>query len=200
MSATIIDYYEASGDGADTNVATALPEVFAPPGDERWRYWSRQVAMAELGREQPYSYDRHYLPHDIASREWGAGGRSRIEIAYGIGLKPIHKGVAVDPAERVGAVRKLLPICRFNMTPRVELGLKRLRRYRRKWNDALGSYTTPLHDENSHGSDAFGEYAINCGLFPEPPPEKPKQIDTSTPTLNDIVGEYERNMGRGRRI
>ena len=49
--------------------------------------------------------------------------------------------VSADLTQRIQAVRRLLPILRFNKTPRVEAGIKRLRRYRRKWNDALMTYT-----------------------------------------------------------
>jgi hypothetical protein len=76
-------------------------------------------------------------------------------------------------------VRRILPVTRFNLTSRVQLGLTRLRRYRRKFNDALGTYTTPLHDEASHGADAFGEWAINCPVRPLKPVEekKPDRLD-----------------------
>ena len=200
ITATVIDYYEASGEGSDS-FATAMPEIFIPPpNEERWRGWDRRQALLDLGREVPFRYAEHFMPHDIAAREWGVGGRSRVETAVQLGVKPIRRGVATNPADRIAAVRKLLPLCRFNMTPRVALGLKRLRRYRRKWNDALGTYTTPLHDENSHGSDAFGEYAVNCGLFPEAPPPKPKPIDPRWPTLDELVAEHDRKMARGSRI
>jgi hypothetical protein len=93
----------------------------------------------------------------------------------GLGVKPIHVGAAVGPAERVNAVRALLPKVRFNRTPRVMLGVSRLRRYSRKLNDSMGTYGGPLHDINSHGADAFGEYAVNCGLMaPRSADEKPK--------------------------
>jgi hypothetical protein len=62
----------------------------------------------------------------------------------------------------------------FNNTKRVQIGLSRLRRYSRRWNDQMQTYQTPLHDENSHGADAFGEWAVNCGLHPKPPAPAPK--------------------------
>ena len=67
---------------------------------------------------------------------------------------------------------------RFNVSERVMLGIKRLRRYSRKFNDAMGTYTTPLHDESSHCADAAGEYAINCGLVElvEKPKPKPTEL------------------------
>jgi len=55
----------------------------------------------------------------------------------------------------------------------VQQGLKRLRRYRRRWNDTLNRYMGPQPDDNCHGADAFGEYAINCPVE-LPRPKKPK--------------------------
>ena len=43
-------------------------------------------------------------------------------------------------------------------------------------NERLNLYMGPLHDENSHGADAFGELAINlqtAALTELPPPEAP---------------------------
>src|SRR4029079_10042806 len=92
----------------------------------------------------------------------------------GLGVKPIHVGALQGPAERINAARALLPRMRFNRTDRVMLGLSRLRRYARKPNPALGGFGGPLHDVNSHGADAFGEYAANCPLVaPKPVAAKP---------------------------
>lgn len=192
LSATAIDYYEASGDGADDVISTALPELFIPPKqDIRFAHWTKEQALADLGRSEPFKYREHFLPHDIKAREWGAGARSRVETVSALGLKNIRKGVATNPSDRVNAVRRILPVTRFNLTPRVQLGMQRLRRYRRKWNDALQTYTTPEHDENSHGADGFGEFAINCGIYP-PAVEKPKpKIETRLPTLNELVKEFD---------
>lgn len=164
--ATVIDYYEVSGDGAEEIVKTALPEL-NPNLNEAAQ------ALVDLGRLVPFKYGKHYLPHDVRNREWGAGAKSRIETLMGLGVKPINVGVATNPADRIAATRRLIPWTRFNSTERVDLGIKRLRRFRRKWNDALGTYTTPLHDESSHGADAAGEFAMNCKISkPIPKPEK----------------------------
>lgn len=191
MHATVVDYYEVSGDGADDIVAACMPEVFIPPKmDERWLEWSKEQALADLGRPHPLKYGTSFLPHDIKFREWGAGARSRIESIAALGVRNIAKGAAANPADRIQAVRRILPVVRFNNTPRVQVGLKRLRRYRRKFNDQLQTYTTPEHDENSHGADAFGEYAINCGIYPPAEPKTNKPLETRLPTLNEIVKEH----------
>jgi phage terminase large subunit len=165
--AFVIDYYEASGEGADRIIATALPETFIPPAyQEEWVGWDRNKALNTLNRERPFLYGRHYLPHDIRMREWGAGARSRAETIQALGLRNVSKGSATNPEDRIAAARALLPLCYFNATSRVMLGIKRLRAYRRKRNDTLNTYTQPVHDDASHGADAFGEFAINSRVTP----------------------------------
>lgn len=163
----IIDFYEASGMGADEIVYSAMPE-YNPNVVERWG------AMEELGREKPFPYQRHFFPHDIGNREWGAGAKTRVQTvnALGVPLEKINRGVAQNPDERINAVRQLLPLCEFNQTDRVMTGITHLRRYSRKLNEQLGIYLGPLHDEHSHAADAFGEFAINAGVkAPEREPE-----------------------------
>ena len=169
---TVIDYFEFSGAGAEQIVPFALPELCPNPMDAI-------AGRSEIDREMAWSYDEHFLPHDVKNREWGAGGRQRSLTLMEYGVKPIHVGVATNPADRINAVRRILPLCRFNRTKRVMNGVNRLRRYSRKMNDQLGTYTTPLHDINSHGADAFGEYAINCAIRPQPEPMKPKPAPKS---------------------
>jgi phage terminase large subunit len=202
VSATVVDFYEANNQGFDEVIATCIPELFVPPWeDEKWIGWDKQAALNMLGRNVPFKYALHYLPHDVRMREMGAGGRSRAESLVRLGLKDVRKGVAAKPGDRVSAVRRILPMVYFNHTTRVQQGMKRLRRYRRKWNDSLQSYTTPEHDENSHAADAFGEYAINCSIIPAKPPPEKRKIDVRVPTLKEMLAHHDRsNLGRGRRI
>lgn len=155
----IVDYYETQNMGIDEIVTQALPEYL--PDD-----LARAAALQEADRSVPYRYQRHFFPHDIGNREWGAGARTRAESAMQAGIpgKTINRGVATDPADRVEAVRRLLPVCEFLQTRNVMRGLQRLRRYSRKRNELLGTYAGPLHDENSHAADAFGELAINVPI------------------------------------
>ena len=77
-----------------------------------------------------------------------------------IGLSRISAGVAADPEERVNAARLMIPLCWFD-AERCALGLERLRAYRKRWSRTNRSYAGPLHDQASHGADAFGEFALN---------------------------------------
>lgn len=130
-----IDYYETSGEGLQSIVREAIAA-------------------------KPYVYGTHHLPHDVMVRELGAAGRSRYETLTNLGLKGISVGVAQDPDERINAARQLIPLVWFD-AEKCSTGLDRLRGYRKRWNKSLSTYTGPLHDEHSHGADAFGEFAVN---------------------------------------
>ena len=130
-----IDYYETSGEGLQSIVREAIAS-------------------------RPYVYGAHHLPHDVMVRELGAGGKSRYETLGGLGLGNISVGVAMDPEERINASRLLIPVTWFD-AEKCSAGLDHLKQYRKRWNASLKTYTGPLHDEHSHGADAFGEYAVN---------------------------------------
>lgn len=165
QTATVIDYYECQGEGADHVIATMFPEVFnAPPLDANYTGWDRAAALDAIKRNEPYRYGHSYLPHDIKMREWGNGARSRVQVVQELGLPNVRKGSAANPADRIQAVREVLPRVRFNNTDRVQKGIKRLRRYSRKFSEQMGMWLGPAKDGNDHGADAFGEWAINSRL------------------------------------
>ena len=189
-TATVIDYYELSNGGIGDVAAEAFPEL-NPDTD------AGDLQRIEIDRPEPYEYDKHYMPHDIMVREWGAGAKTRYQTAQEWGFKKINRGVAVGPIERINATRTLFPNLRFNDTKRVRLGIKRIRRYHRKWNDSMQTYTTPEHDENSHGCDALGEFAVNCRIKPKPKKDNtPGRTMTvgkgSTVTMNDLLKSAKR--------
>ena len=118
-------------------------------------------------------------------------------------MSRLRIGAATNPADRINAVRKLLPCCYFNDTGRVQQGLSRLRKYRRRRSESMKVWTTPLHDESSHAADAFGEFAINCRIAepvekPKPKPEfshragKDGQTVGQLPSVKDIVDGHKR--------
>jgi phage terminase large subunit len=160
-----IDYWEGSGYGAEDAIAEAMPELLP---DRAAMY----EGLGRLHRAKAYRYGLHYFPHDVANREWGGGGRSRIEILNGLGIPmdSLRRGAQGGPEARIPATRALLPRVRFADNPRVKRGLAHLRRYSRKFNEQMQIYTGPLHDEHSHCADAFGEFAVNAMAAPGPQP------------------------------
>ena len=136
----VVDYYETSGVGLDTIVAEAIAA-------------------------KPYLWGTHHLPHDVMVREISSG-RSRYDTLGSLGLSQISVGSAANPEERVNAARLMIPMCWFD-AGRCAKGLGRLRSYRKRWSRANHSYGGPLHDQASHGADAFGEFALNRQGTPE---------------------------------
>lgn len=190
LEARIIDYFELSGGGIEDIVNDTFPELNPDVA-------LTAAGLIEIGREHPYTYGTHFMPHDIMVREWGRGAKTRYQTAMEWGLRPIHKGVAVGPIERINAVRALFPQLRFNDTKRVRNGIKRINRYHRRWNDSMQTYTTPEHDENSHGCDALGEFAVNCSIKPQPAekanPERTMSVGSkSTVTMDDLLKSAKR--------
>lgn len=135
----LIDYHEGSGVGLDEYVNI----LEAKQKQHRW-VWGI-----------------HYFPHDVAHRELGNQGKSRIDTLVSLGIKP-----RVVPQSNVNdginAVRQLLDQCWID-EKRCERGLNALRSYRREWSDKLQTFRdAPLHDAASHGADALRTFA--CGF------------------------------------
>ncbi len=129
----IVDYYEATGEG-----------------------FPHYVTML---REKGYTYGKHHAPHDIEVRELGSG-KSRREIAAGLGLKFQEPMPALELADGINAVRLLLAQCYFDET-RCAKGIECLRQYRKAFNTRLDEFTgTPVHNWASHGADAFRTLAM----------------------------------------
>lgn len=132
----VVDYFETNGEGLEAVVRRAIAD-------------------------KPYLWGAHHLPHDVMVRELTTG-RSRHDTLGSMGLSRIVVGAPTDPEERVNAARLMIPMCWFD-AERCGPGLERLRGYRKRWSRATRSYAGPLHDQASHGADAFGEFALNRG-------------------------------------
>lgn len=124
----IIDYYEASGVGADH--------------------------YARVCRDKPYHYDYHILPHDADDREWGNNAMSRVDVLKSLGIRPrVMRRASID--DGINAVRIILHGSRFDRA-KCERGLSALRQYQKRWDDKLKIFSSaPLHDWTSHAADAF---------------------------------------------
>jgi phage terminase large subunit len=124
-------------------------------------------------RAKPYTYARHFLPHDAENREW-TNGKSRLDTLKALGLQncKVIPRMAVD--DGINAVRLLLPTCRFD-AEKCATGLESLRQYRREYDENKRVFKpSPLHDWTSHDADAFRYLAT--GLEPDAaiPPDIPR--------------------------
>jgi len=143
----------------------------SPGGEWRWLEYYEDSGpgfdhYAKIVKEKPYVYGNHFLPHDIEVRELSAAGKSRRMVLLGLGVRPIHVVAAANPADRVAAVRSILPRSWFDAKG-CEVGLKKLRNYRRQWNEHMGVWRSePVHDGASHGADAIGT-GVQGSIDPE---------------------------------
>jgi hypothetical protein len=149
----------------------------SPRGEWRWLKYYEHVGVgldhyAKLVIEQQYVYRRHLLPHDVEVRELSQQGRSRRQYLLGLGLRPIQVVKASNPADRVQAMRSVLPKSYFDASG-CDVGIKMLRAYRRQWNERMGVWASePVHDAASHAADAAG---IGVQGANDPQAEKPRR-------------------------
>lgn len=128
----IIDCYEASGEGLHHYVK-------------------------EL-RERPYTYGRHYFPHDVLVRELGSGS-SRYEMLSALNVRPTVVA-KLSVQDGIEAVRGALPRMYWDRANAQPL-LKAARHYHRTMNDRTGVWNSrPNHDWSSHFSDALRYLAV----------------------------------------
>ena len=100
-------------------------------------------------------YNEHFWPHD-GKQSNIAIEHDKITVAQQHGIHPITPVPrTTNKMDAIEAARTILTDTDFNETTTAQ-GIKRLRHYRKKWNETSGCWTDkPLHDDNSHAADAF---------------------------------------------
>ena len=120
-----------------------------------------------------YVYDTLWLPHDAQNKTLASQGRSIEEIVRAAGYKTrVLERVPI--LDSINAARTIFRSCYFDAENCHE-GLQCLRHYRYETDPETGQFSRkPLHDQFSHGADAF-RY---IGLMVNEPRErrKPKPI------------------------
>ena len=108
-------------------------------------------------KAMPLNWGIHYLPHDGFSKDYKTG-KSAQEIceALGLAVEPIPN-MAIEDGIR--AARMSFGRMYFDKTKAARL-IECLKRYRRHINKTTQEASSPLHDEYSHGADAFRYTAI----------------------------------------
>lgn len=137
----VIDYYENTGFGLE--------------------HYSKVL------KEKDYSYGTHYLPHDANVRELSSGdvAKSRVEVAEGLGIKPIEvaeraRNIDIILQVHIPAVRMILPFCWFD-EQKCSRGISALEGYRAEYDDTKKRLANrPSHTWESHAADAFRTFAV----------------------------------------
>ena len=124
-----------------------------------------------------YVYDTLWLPHDAENRTLAANGRSIDQIVRSAGYKT--KIIPRTPiADSINAARTLFRNCWFDMQNCHE-GLQCLRHYRYDVDPDTKQFSkNPLHDQYSHGADAFRMLGL---VVAEPRQRKPQKQNYAAP-------------------
>lgn len=107
-----------------------------------------------LAQRTGWNWGNDYLPHDGFARRHQTG-RSDADVLQSLGRHPLQVAGG-DVEAGIRRARQLFPRVYFNIeSPGVRTLVEHLRRYRRHINRTTGAAGTPVHDDHSHGADAF---------------------------------------------
>lgn len=122
----------------------------------RYMESSQQTISWYLAQMQTfgYVYDTLWLPHDAENKTLAAAGRTIDDIVRAAGFKTRILG-KVPIVDSINAARTIFSNCYFDRENCAQ-GLQCLRHYRYDVDPDTGMFSrTPLHDNYSHGADAF---------------------------------------------
>jgi hypothetical protein len=112
------------------------------------------VHYCDLVKKKPYTYGRHWVPHDAANKLQAAAGHSILNQMWDANIKASIMP-ATSQQNSIEATRATLERCWFD-AKKCELGLNALRSYQFEWDDDKRTFKSkPRHDWASHGADAF---------------------------------------------
>jgi hypothetical protein len=167
----VIDYFAVSG--------FAIPDI------------------AEVVLGKPYTYGKHYLPHDAKAKTLASGGKSIIEqLAQHLGLASLAVVPDLSVQDGIQATRHMLPRCWFDLE-KTGQGVEALRQYQREYDEDKKAFREkPRHDWTSHPADGFRMLAIawreEAPKERAPNPERPLIVGPgNTVTLNDMWAMHE---------
>ena len=120
--------------------------------------------LANRQRKHNWRWGKHGWPHDGKRADlFLENGRQAVAEALEIGNGQYLRTDIVDRAsnklEAIEVARSVFASCDFDEAE-CDVGLKRLRHYRKEWDDSREVFKdNPRHDVNSHGADGFMTFA-----------------------------------------
>lgn len=121
--------------------------------------------LTDFKNEHRIIFGDHVWPHDGAHRDVGIlGAKTRAEVFAGLKFSaPIIMPRRSNPGDWIDATRLLMRKSRWDRT-HTRIGQNRLRKYSKRKDPVRNVYLNlPLHDEHSHGADAFQIAAMGRG-------------------------------------
>lgn len=156
--------------------------------------------LARVVLSKPYTYAKHYLPHDARAKTLAAEGKSIVEqLARHLTWAKLEIVPNLSLQDGIQATRLAIRRCWFDEA-RCEHGLEALRQYQRLYDDDKKAFReTPRHDWASHPADAFRMLAVAVAM-PAPEPkisaERPLLVGPANQaTLNDMWAAHRPAQG-----
>jgi len=162
---TLRAYWDIGGTGLKADACAIWIVQFLGKEIRVLDYYERvgQELSEHVGwlRSSGYEKAQLMLPHDGANHDkvYRVSYESELRLA-GFDVRVCKNLGAGAAMQRVEQVRRVLPQCWFNADT-TEAGRQALGWYHEKKDDARGIGLGPEHDWSSHGSDAFGQMAVD---------------------------------------
>ena len=130
---------------------------------------------SDLLKQRSYNWGTVFMPHDAVARDFKTG-KSAAEIMTQLGWT-----ISVVPVGEIeGGIRVArltFPRCWFDREKAARL-LECLKRYRRSINSTTGQPQGPLHDDASHGADAFRYLCVSADQMRNDNLKRRKEYDS----------------------
>lgn len=108
--------------------------------------------VSQILNDKRYTYGTHLWPSDAKARDRAGITFEQQAREYGLTGVVLKQHSLLDG---INLVRTTLSKCWFD-SAKCKDGLKALADYKKRWNATIGGFTSePVHDEASHGADAF---------------------------------------------
>jgi phage terminase large subunit len=111
----------------------------------------------EMLKAKPYNWGNDWLPHDGFAKDYKTG-KSADEMLRAMG-RSVSRTPNMDVEGGIKAAREVFERVWFDKDKTARL-VECLKRYRRNIGQKTGEAGAPLHDEFSHGADAFRYLAV----------------------------------------
>lgn len=114
---------------------------------------------SQMLKERKYNWGKMFIPHDGYNESFAAASAYKILTGLGWNVPSRDELVEMNVENGIKAARMVFPRCYFDKTKANRL-IECLKRYKRVVSSKTNEAGSPLHDEFSHGADAFRYMAL----------------------------------------
>ena len=140
---------------------------------------------SDMLKAKPYNWGQDWLPHDGFSKDYKTG-KSAEEMLKAMG-RTVARTPNMDIEGGIKAAREVFERIWFDKEKTTRL-VECLKRYRRNIGQKTGEAGSPLHDEFSHGADAFRYLALVADQLKNTDGKPKRRTSSDEPTGSWMAG------------